>query len=303
MKYRVSIITINYNALVDTLNFLDNLKLTMDSSILETEVIVVDNDSKESPASALERYPWVKLVQSNTNLGFAGGNNLGALDSTGDYLFFVNNDTELSLLDLEELIVQYDQHPEYGLLTPVIKNDDNSIQYAGYTDLNAWTGRNHVIEEVPSHNGIVETSYPHGAAMLISKENIKRVGMMSENYFLYYEELDWGKRIREADLKIGVCLSSEIKHMESVSVGKISDCKLYFMTRNRILFARKHFSNSQKVFFLTFFFLVSFPKNLLNYFLKRDFQSIKTFWAGIQWHFANDVSSNRLGYKFDTLLK
>ena len=303
MKYSVSIITINYNALEDTLHFLDTLKISMNFSILEPEVIVVDNASNESPAEALKKYPWVKLVQSKRNLGFAGGNNLGALDSSGDYLFFVNNDTELNLLDLEELIIQYEQHPEFGLLTPIIKNDDNSIQYAGYTDLNTWTGRNKVIEEVTGTEGIIETSYPHGAAMLISRENLESVGLMSENYFLYYEELDWGTRIRKAGLKVGVCLSSEIKHMESVSVGKISECKLYFMTRNRILYARKHFNNMEKLFFATFFFLVSLPKNLASYILKKDFQSIKTFIAAIQWHFKNDVSSDRLGYKFDVLQK
>jgi len=303
MRTKVSIITINYNALEDTILFLESIQNGIHSSDLDLEVIVVDNASKVSPQQALSKYPWVKLVQSKRNLGFAGGNNLGALDSDGEYLFFVNNDTELNLIELEELIDQYQANPDFGLLTPVILNEDTSIQYAGYTELNTLTGRNKLIDTVDSSIGIKETSYPHGAAMLISRDNLEKVGMMSENYFLYYEELDWGSRIRNAGLKIGVCLSSRITHKESVSVGKISECKLYFMTRNRILYTRKHFTRAQRLVFSMFFFLVSTPKSLVTFALKRDFASIRTFSAAISWHFSNDVSSSRLGYKFDGLLK
>ena len=300
---KVSIITINYNALEDTVSFLESIKSTMNFSNLDLEVIVVDNASEESPQEALSEYPWVKFVQSKYNLGFAGGNNLGALDSSGDYLFFVNNDTDLNLLELEELIDQYEANPEFGLLTPVILNEDTSIQYAGYTELNTLTGRNRLIDTIDSSIGIKETSYPHGAAMLISRENLQKVGLMSENYFLYYEELDWGNRIRNAGLKIGVCVSSRITHKESVSVGKISECKLYFMTRNRILYTRKHFTRAQRFVFSMFFFLVSTPKSLVTFALKRDYRSFRAFLAAISWHFSNDVSSNKLGYKFDNLLK
>ncbi|WP_462251684.1 glycosyltransferase family 2 protein [Ekhidna sp.] len=302
MKTKVSIITINYNALGDTVSFLESIKTSMNFSNLDLEVIVVDNASQESPEEAVAEYPWVKLVRSKYNLGFAGGNNLGVLDSCGEYLFFVNNDTELNLLDLEELIDQYKANPEYGMLTPVILNEDLTIQYAGYTELNTLTGRNKLIDQLDDSTGIKDTSYPHGAAMLISRENLEKVGMMSENYFLYYEELDWGSRIKKAGLKIGVCLTSRIIHKESVSVGKISECKLYFMTRNRLLYTRKHFSKVQQFIFSAFFFLVSVPKNLLSFLFKRDLNSIKAFLAAVSWHFSNDVTSNRLGYKFDNLL-
>lgn len=300
---KVSIITINYNALEDTLAFLASIEACRIDSNLDFEVIVVDNASEESPRKALIEYPWAKLVQSKYNLGFAGGNNLGVLDSSGEYLFFVNNDTSLDLTDLEKLISQYEANPEYGLLTPVILNEDTSIQYAGYTELNTLTGRNKLIDWIEEDTEIKETSYPHGAAMLISRKNLEKVGMMAENYFLYYEELDWGNRIKQAGMKIGVCLSSKIIHKESASVSKISECKLYFMTRNRILYIRKHFTKAQRLMFSSFFFLVSIPKSLLIFFLKMDFKSVSAFLAAISWHFSNDVSSNRLGYKFDGLSK
>ncbi|NQZ75626.1 MAG: glycosyltransferase family 2 protein, partial [Ekhidna sp.] len=164
-------------------------------------------------------------------------------------------------------------------------------------------GRNRLIEKIHSRTGIEETSYPHGAAMLISRENVKKVGLMSENYFLYYEELDWGTRVRNGGLKVGVCMSSKIVHKESATVGKISDCKLYFITRNRILYARKHFSKTRKAIFTLFFLLVSSPKNMFSLLLKRNFQGLRTYWEAIWWNLKHDTGSTRLGYKFDHLLK
>ena len=88
----LSIITVNYNGLKDTCELMDTLPLD-DTSL---EVIVVDNASKEDEASIIaQRYPQVKVIRSETNLGFAGGNNLGIKASRGKYLFFINNDTLL----------------------------------------------------------------------------------------------------------------------------------------------------------------------------------------------------------------
>ena len=92
MEIIVSIITINYNGLKDTCELIDSLPLE-DKSI---EVIVVDNASKEDEATIIaNRYPQVKVIRSEQNLGFAGGNNLGIKAAQGKYLFFINNDVIL----------------------------------------------------------------------------------------------------------------------------------------------------------------------------------------------------------------
>ncbi len=103
----ISIITINYNGLKDTCELMDTLPLD-DESI---EVIVVDNASREDEASVIQqRYPQVKVIRSNENLGFAGGNNLGIEAASGQYLYFINNDT---LLTLQEESVQKAKHPTH----------------------------------------------------------------------------------------------------------------------------------------------------------------------------------------------
>ena len=92
MNIELSIITINYNGLKDTCELIETLPLEDES----LEVIVVDNASKEDEATIIEqRYPQVKVIRSDQNLGFAGGNNLGIKAAQGNYLFFINNDTLL----------------------------------------------------------------------------------------------------------------------------------------------------------------------------------------------------------------
>ena len=92
MDITLSIITINYNGLKDTCELIESLPLGSPS----IEVIVIDNASKDDEASIIENcYPAVKVIRSNKNLGFAGGNNLGIKAARGKYLFFINNDTLL----------------------------------------------------------------------------------------------------------------------------------------------------------------------------------------------------------------
>ena len=119
----ISIITINYNGLKDTCELMDTLPLD-DTSI---EVIVVDNASRQDEASVIEqRYPQVKVIRSSENLGFAGGNNLGIEAASGQYLYFINNDTLLSLqgesitrpkhgmqADLRHLVERFESDPKH----------------------------------------------------------------------------------------------------------------------------------------------------------------------------------------------
>lgn len=305
MKPTVSIITINYNAKQDTLEFINSIASSAKKSSLSFEVVVVDNASEENQRfdTSEVAYHSVSVIHSKKNLGFAGGNNLGIAASKGDFIFIVNNDTMLDLTQLEKLVNLSLSNPKYGILCPIIRNMDGSVQFAGYTRINALTGRNQLIKELRSKEEIVNTSYPHGAAMLISRDTLNRVGVMKENYFLYYEELDWGEHVRKHGLSIGVAQHCEIYHKESVSVGRVSECKLYFVTRNRLLFVRKHFKLAQQIVFFLFFALIASPKNVLSFLLRGEYFHIKTYMEAVKWHLRNSTSSKVLGYKFDVLLR
>src|SRR5690606_30666099 len=111
----------------------------------DPQIIIVDNGAKVNQNALFQSVsPDVVYVQSEKNLGFAGGNNLGIQYATGDYLLFLNNDTEITAGFIETLRDELDCHPDIGILSPLILYYENKskIQYAGFTPMNYWTGRN-----------------------------------------------------------------------------------------------------------------------------------------------------------------
>ena len=254
----LSIITINYNGLKDTCELMDTLPLEDDS----IEVIVVDNASTQDEATQIEqRYPQVKVIRSKKNLGFAGGNNLGIQASHGKYLFFINNDTLLSHQPsaISHLINRLASSPKIGAVCPKIKFSwgNNPIQFAGYTPLSKITLRNHSIGCGESDNGQYNTAHPtpyaHGAAMMVKREMIDKAGLMPECYFLYYEELDWSMMIRRAGYVIWYEPTCTIYHKESQTTGQSSPLRTYYITRNRLLFAKRNINSPQQ--YLTYLYL------------------------------------------------
>ena len=252
---------------------LDTLPLEDDS----IEVIVVDNASKEDEVTQIEqRYPQVKVIRSKENLGFAGGNNLGIQAAQGKYLFFLNNDTLLRphTSDFSHLINRLDSSPKIGMVCPKIKFSwgENLIQYAGYTPLSKITIRNHSIGFGEADCGQYATPHPtpyaHGAAMMVKREVIEKAGLMPECYFLYYEELDWSMMIRRAGYDIWYEPACTIFHKESQSTGQNSPLRTYYITRNRLLFAKRNIARPHR--YLTYLYLIGVvaTRDILKYLLQ-----------------------------------
>ena len=120
--------------------------------------------------------------------------------------------------------------------------------------------------------------------------------MMDPNYFLYYEELDWCERIKKAGYTMYVNTDALIYHKESVSVGKRSALKEFFMTRNRILFLRKNAPSLTFLVFCLYFASTVLPRNLLVYLRNGEYSYIKVFFSAIFWHFTHRADSSDLGY-------
>ena len=190
---RLSIITVNYNGLRNTCALIESISFNENM-----EVIVVDNASKQDEASIIQKqFPQVKVIRSEKNVGFAGGNNLGIKKSKGKYLFLINNDTIFKEFNVDSLINRLESSPNIGIVCPKIRFTWGAkpIQYTGYTPLSKITVRNQAIgygeEDKGQYDAPHPTPYAHGAAMLTKREAIEKVGLMPEDYFLYYEELDW----------------------------------------------------------------------------------------------------------------
>ncbi|MEP7258065.1 MAG: glycosyltransferase family 2 protein, partial [Flavitalea sp.] len=228
---------------------------------------------------------------------FAGGNNWGMRQSKGDFIFIVNNDTEVTPNLLNELLDAFDKDPRIGVSCPKIKYyaKPNIIQYAGFNPMNVYTGRTTSIgsmeEDKGQHNLSRLTSGAHGCAMMVKREVIDNVGMFAEKFFLYYEEWDWSARIRKAGYRIWYAASAEIYHKESLTVGKSNPIKVYYHTRNRILYMRRNSNYFQfSIFTLIFIFFIA-PKTMTVYFFKKKFIHLRYFIKGIVWNLHTNSSS------------
>jgi len=311
LKILLSVITINYNGLDDTCALLDSIPQTEGM-----EVIVVDNGSHVDEASVLQqRYPWITVVRSSENLGFAGGNNLGIKASHGKYLFFINNDTLIEDREkrkeergkrkeereeglFQPLIDRLESDEHIGVVCPKIRFswENNPIQYAGYTPLSSITLRNEPIGLGEDDHGQYDTPHPtpyaHGAAMMVKREVIEKVGLMPECYFLYYEELDWSMMIRRAGYDIWYDPACTVFHKESRTTGQNSPLRTYYITRNRLLLARRNVKTPKR--YLTYLYLstVVASRDIIKYIFTKRFPHIKATLLAIA-----DFMRKRFGYK------
>ncbi|ARK10162.1 glycosyltransferase family 2 protein [Fibrivirga algicola] len=292
----ISLVTINYNQAEMTRLFLESArKLTYPAF----EIIVVDNASIPALSTQVDlaQYPFVRLVRSEQNLGFTGGNNLGIEAAKGDYFFIVNNDTELEANLLTELIKPFLQDPRVGVVCPKIRFFDtpNLVQFAGYGPMNMFTGTAHLVgfnqPDGPQFDQPGTSPFAHGCAMLVSRTVVNRVGRFADRFFLYYEELDWSQRIRTAGFSIQYQPTATIWHKESASVGRESTIRTYYMTRNRILFIRRHGSLAERVFFYGFFAVAVLPKHVASYVLKGRFEHAGAFLKATLWNLQNGSAS------------
>lgn len=291
----VSIITLNYNGTAVTCDLLRSI--TEQNTYKNIEVIVVDNASNDDPTLAfLSVYPDARVIRTPQNLGFSGGNNVGIQAAKGDYLFLVNNDTEFTPGLIEGLVATFLEHPAAGAVSPKFHYffEKGTIEYAGYESVNIFTGRNAMIgsreKDEGQYNETRETNYAHGGGMMVSRKVISDVGLMPEEFFLYYEELDWSVQIRKKGFKIYFQPNSLIYHKESMTTGKMSPLKTYYLTRNRILFMRRNIPLTGRAVFFLYFTFFTIPKNTISFLLKRQTDHLKSFWKGILWHFNSRIS-------------
>lgn len=282
-EFKLSIITINYNGLKDTCELIDSIPFNNDM-----EVIVVDNASIQDEASVIsEKYSQVKVIRSPQNLGFAGGNNLGIKEAQGKYILLINNDTYFKEYNIEPLIQRLESSDKIGMVCPKLRFDwgNNPIQFAGYTPLSNITVRNQAIgfgeEDKGQYDIAHSTPYAHGAAMLIKREAIEKVGLMPECFFLYYEELDWSMMFNRAGYEIWYDPACTVYHKESQTTGQNSPLRTYYITRNRLLLVKRNYKGISK--YLSYIYLIGIvaPRDIIKYTFQGRFDLVKAVYRGI----------------------
>jgi len=287
----VSIVSVNYG---QTSLTLETIRSLIAITYPNFEILIVDNGSPQSCKSAVNaEFPKVKVIESVKNLGFAGGNNLGIKEAHGKYLLFINNDTEVEPDFLEPMVKLAESDLQIGMISPKLKfyfsENKNIIQWAGSSGLSLLTVRGQSRGDFEVDNGqydeVMPTQLIHGAAMLVPMEAIRKVGLLPDIYFLYYEELDWAEAIKRAGYKLYYQGQSTVYHKESMSVGKNSPLKTYYMTRGRLIFTRRNRSGLKLLLAILFFAFLTIPKNLLLMMKNKEWKLAGAFLQGIGWHF------------------
>lgn len=279
----VSIITINYNGWQDTCELIASLK---QFETYPYEVIVVDNASWGDDVERIRSmYPEVPVVCSDRNLGFAGGNNLGYDYAQGDYILFLNNDMVLKQAMLRPMVDRLSDK-RIGGVSPGIYylRKPDRMQYYGYRDMTSITLK-HTTEPFDFSRKEEflqpkETEVLHGGAMMVRRDVINRVGKMTEVYFLFYEEFDWSRRIREAGYILYYEPMSGVYHKESMSIPPATPFREYYMARSRVIYARRNNKGWRKLLSCCYLLFLVMLKKAMVFVKKGRLDLLKATFLG-----------------------
>lgn len=205
-----TIIVLNYNTrelLLDCLNGFAREVVEED-----WQVVVVDNGSSDGSAGAVQAaFPSVELVRSDRNVGFAAGNNLGLQQARGAALMLLNTDVIVTGTQLNELVTYLEIHPDVGAVSAGLRTRDGEPQAFAYGDDPSLgyilrRGARRLLGRKPLHDWHVaepiDTDWVSGACLAVRASVYRRIGGLDEQFFLYFEDVDWCRRIRHAGWRI-----------------------------------------------------------------------------------------------------
>lgn len=281
----ISFIVVNYNGISDTRELLVSMRHCL--ALISYEVIIVDNGSEHNEAALLSKdFPEYTIIRSERNLGFSGGNNLGIKTSLGKYIMLLNNDTLLIDDSISNLVGLLNDNPLIGAVSPKIYFFDppHTIQYAGFTEFSKISMRNRAIGYSEIDTGQYDipsrTASAHGAAMMIKRDVIEKVGLMPEIFFLYYEEFDWCSQIMRCGFEIWYQPLALVIHKEGRSVGQKSYIKFYYLTRNRLLFALRNMKGLDKILAILYQLTIATPKGIFCSVFSGKIELAKAYFLG-----------------------
>jgi GT2 family glycosyltransferase len=255
----LSIIIVNWNVKALLRNCLQSLREACHSSPdLTIEIIVVDSASTDGSAQMVrDEFPQVRLIASDQNLGYAGGNNAGVDIARGRYLFLLNPDTVVKADALARLVDYMDTHSTVGAVGPQLLWPDGTIQssrrrfptlgslFWESTLLGQWFPNNqhirryHMADQSPDHPQ--QVAWVVGAAILIRGEAWRQVGPIDETFFMYFEETDWCHRSTAAGWEIHYLPEAQVTHYEGKSSEQVVAARTIRFQRSKLRYTRKYF--------------------------------------------------------------
>ena len=223
------------------------------------EVSVVDNDSKDSSIEMVKKkFPQVKLIENNNNLGFAAANNQALRRSNARYLLLINPDTVVLPDSLNVMMEFMDEHHEAGIAGCKLLNPDYSLQYScrKFSNFATFFLRGiHLDSIFPNntilrkymmfdwdHNEVREVEWVLGSCMMVRKKAIEQVGMLDENFVLYFEDQDWCYRMWKHGWKVYYVPQAQMIHYyQRRSAKQFLNVSTWTHIKSMLYFFKKHY--------------------------------------------------------------
>jgi len=304
----LSIIIINWNTKQLLLNCIASIYNTVRR--LSFEVFVVDNGSTDGSLDAVSKaYPRVKPIPSTVNLGFAKANNLAIRKMSGRYAVLLNSDTILKEASLEKAFDYMERHPHAGMCGLQLLNEDGSKQnstgnfptllteFMSKKLIRIFFPEKYIRAFTPrteNNDEFVPVDFIVGACMIARKTAIDEVGMLDEDYFFLYEEVDWCFRMKKSGWFVYYLPNAEIYHLGGQSMKNINLRARVESWRSRYLFFEKSCKLSTQAWYGLLFlgtlqnayqFLVYILLNVLTIFaFKRLRRRLHMFAYLLLWH-------------------
>ncbi len=264
-EYIIAII-VNFHSQALVCSCIDSLK---EKVLRPLGLVVVDNSTLPDTICIESRFPDVVILRPGSNLGFAGGCNVGiryALGQGADYILLLNPDTRTEHDFVEPLISALRKNDTLGMIGPrIIEDSGEGKTWFGGGGMNWWLGGpRHRVSDTGGKRGAVETvSFLSGCAMLIRDRAVKEVGPMDERYFLYFEDGDYVQRFLKSGWQVGYVADSHLRHLPSSTTGFGSKTYVYYFSRNRIWFMKQWAKPYHFLVFMAYNTLIKLPGAVL----------------------------------------
>lgn len=250
-RIKVSIVIVNYNGLDVILECLSSIYRHTKS--IDFDVTVVDNCSKDSsPDFIARKFPQVRLLRQSRNWGFGIANNIGVRHSQGDYLLFLNSDTCFTADILPQLVAKLECRPDVGIVGPKLLNPDGSFQLSIAHEIGIFGEFLTLLKVKKLRNSpgwsVIANRYRNdrfveivvGAAMFMRRSLFTEVGGFDESFFMYFEESDLCKRVRDLGYKILYAPEISLIHIGGHSVAKSAQKMAEEYRRSQRYYYQKH---------------------------------------------------------------
>lgn len=246
----ISIVIVNWNTKKLLLDCLASVFETVKN--IAMEIWLVDNASSDGSVEAVRlQYPLVNIIQNRNNLGFAAANNQAFSKMQGRYALLLNTDTVLTQGAVETIYNFMEQYPDVGMACGQLLNQDGSKQnsFANFPSLASLVFGESLLQllfpqKYPNKQRVksfpIKVDSCIGACMLVKKEAMDAVGYLDENFFFFFEETDWARRMKQAGWKVHIVPSARIFHLQGQSVGHNIRSRLLFYRSRYIYFQKWH---------------------------------------------------------------